>query len=401
MRWLTLIVALLIPLHANAAVSDSACIAASTDADCFDLDYTNTGNANLLPYRNLVVNNPQIAEAMDYQNMSQTVRTQIWLKIAQAYTNDGVLDIANPAGLASNVYDTTPPFIQTVYSGYAEFNPILGSKIAHALWLELSGNVPWSIAAMSVEQLRLLLDPQSICISPNTDPAWDEPSPTAACQWWGLVDHSPKDAYDVAVAALGGAPFSGTQMEAWDLLVANVGTDFHHVTSTDSRHATTLEQALVDHVSRQGCHTGSRLMATLLRSINLPADTVIQWFSGLHASMMAPTIDLFLVHGDDIYVAVDSVPLYGIRYTSWTWANINLSKGDAGNALKNERRVIPNYLWSMILRGHLDSDFCSGGMTQVENSMLWDSPQDDSWITAIQHELEARSCPSAYCVGCP
>jgi hypothetical protein len=407
MHWLILIAALLFPSIAKAQVSPTECSNAGDDADCFHLDYLDYGDTGLSAYDSLVAANHAIAEAMDYEDLSLNIRTAIWQKIDQAEANDGVLDITNPAqmcGGANNptcdINSPTGDQIVAFWVPLSQAQAYYGAKVAHALWLELSGNVPWSITDYSVANLRLLLDPRSLFTSygrPLGDEydGWNPLSGTETAYFTTTIDHSPKRVYDVMVSQLGGMPYAGTALEAWDALIAGLGNDLVHIVTGDPRHATTIDQTVADLISRFGCHTASRFMVALMRAINVPGDEWVGYYTGEgHSSAFLPTIDAFLPHGDNVYSA-NEIYRTVQAYDSNAWAQANLVRFNASNNLLNSRRSFHNRYWLFALRGAFDSTYCAAGgniTTMLDQSGIeLDLPQDQNWIDTLDGLLDQRT----------
>lgn len=404
MKWLLLAVALLVPSIAKAQVPPATC-SATTDLGCFLLDYADVNDTDLVEYKDVV--DAEVANAADYNALPLNVRIAIWEKIAEAYDNGsetGVLDLPNPAGMCGEIgYPTCDiyqgglqEYIVTVYLTFAEATQMYAAKFAHALWVEVNGIVPWTLSSMTQADLELLFDPNELCTLSGYTEDWGT-SVDEYCVFVSFVDHSPKRVYDVAIAAVGGPPFTGTQRQAWGALSGNFGATTRHVNATDSQHAATMTELLVDRVSRSGCHSASRYMTALSRSLNIPAEHMTGWFYSVHESAWAPTADVFLMHGDDIYTAGETRSLEN-SLDYWSWASSTLGYYDPDNQSKTTRRRLTRINWNTIVEGRLDGSYCAYGedieALMTASGIIWSSPQDDHILAAFDHELAQRTnCP--------
>jgi hypothetical protein len=407
MRYLAFLAVLLFPLTAKAVVSPATC-SETTDVGCFLLDYANEDpGGTLVAYRNVVNSKPEIAIAMDYNALTQNLREAIWDKMAEAHdggAETGVDDLPNPADMCGESGHPTCDIDSNAWDEYnieipfSEATPILAAKFAHALWVEVNGIVPWSLADMSQADLNLLFDPDALCLDYATNSEWNPG--TGVCYFSTFVDHSPKRVYDVAIASVGTPT---TQAAALYALVSDPGNDLVHWSGDDARSATTIDQTLrpEDMTSRRGCHTASRIMVALARSLNIPSQILYGWLIGeQHSSAyFSDDANLFLAHGDDIYQAGRLWPLQNAFAASWAWASTNLAQYDADNALKNSRNQFFRQLWYRgFVRGNYKSYYCANG-ENIDDTLAYlgiqlDSPQDDPWKTAGDHELDARiTCP--------
>ncbi len=182
---------------------------------------------------------------------------------------------------------------------------IYTAKLAHSIWLDRSDVLPWHLSEFSAEELRGLFDKRALLTN-------------GAAFFW-VVDHSPSYAYGYMTDN----DLIGDDMEATleavltDLRTTDSDRDFIHGLSshgdpTDS--AYTLQEALetfVDRggpvrISRKGCHSMSRIVLALLRSVNIPGLETRsgEWFLSGHSSAVWPVLERVLTHGDNLYSAL-------------------------------------------------------------------------------------------------
>jgi len=261
-----------------------------TDHDGYT--FTTAGNGD--EYRALISNYPYIAEAMGYGSLDAGVRIGaggIWDKIDAAEELGYVAAVAVPSDQPASG-DTGRSYYAT-----AEATNTYGAKVAHCCWLEVSGAVPWSLADYDLAHLQRILDPDELFESTHGVPEWDRPGQPPYAKQEILCDHSPKEAYDLAVAQLG--PFT-TKYEFLEKLVV-FGETYEHGGSSNSR---VLSQWETDKTTG-GCGQMSILLSAVCRSVNIsPRWYTGKWISGLHATLVAmldSTVGHVFFHGDDFY----------------------------------------------------------------------------------------------------
>ena len=128
-----------------------------------------------------------------------------------------------------------------------------------------------------------------------------------------VVDHAPSEVYEYMFAhGLAGA----TPLETMHRVLDDLRSDFRHSNTADDFRNTahSLHEALTTYVveydverrvSRAGCHSMTRIIVGMLRSVNIPGvhTTDGTWFPIGHASATWPALERVLPHGDDIYNA--------------------------------------------------------------------------------------------------
>ena len=130
MRALAFIATLLTPSVAFAATADGTCVVQG-NATCWTSDYTSDGDPAASGYNTYVQATPYILTAMDYAALPRAVREAVWDKINEAAANDGVLEIANVAGMPpeEDTYDPDAPSQVDVYFTDAEAAAVYGAKV--------------------------------------------------------------------------------------------------------------------------------------------------------------------------------------------------------------------------------------------------------------------------------
>lgn len=261
--------------------------------------YTFTTSGNGDAYRDLIVSYPHIAAAMDYSAQVTDVQAGIWDAIDAAAELGYVADIANPAAQPDDVEVYTYPtaFGNTTDLTRAEAIAVYGAKIAHALWIEVAGAVPWKLHENNEAELAYLLDPT------NLFEIWDVDGATPG-QFFRMCDHSPKRPYDIAQTLMSTA---ANKTEALGKIYKWGETYRHSFGTGESLCIATIDQSEGDKVSRTGCPSGSYITALMCRSINLPAQTYEGKYAfGFHYNVTtyaerAGERGWTLAHGDDLY----------------------------------------------------------------------------------------------------
>ena len=276
----------------------------STDAqdwvDEFDA-YTFTTPASAAPYRSVVVAQPSIADAMDFAAMDQDLKDGIMDAIEATVETGYVADTGEPSNYSYD-YPTYPSaYPSSLNLTRPEAIATHSAKVAHALWLEVNGTLPWRLSDYSEAELRLLLDPEASLLYH----LWDLNGGTPA-QFPTFCDHSPKLIYDKAASYVGSAK---NRTEALASLI-EWGELFSHSPYPNgycSAHIGDVDR-VGDRLARGGCPYASRLMAAAARSVNIPAQVYEgKYNGGFHTNVAFPRMSssdgLVLSHGDDLYTA--------------------------------------------------------------------------------------------------
>ena len=244
---------------------------------------------NLIPYFDFLVEHPGIPDAIMYDSRPDDLRQAIWDTIAESESTSlapaaGIPADYDPQGSSLVMYFTRDEAIDT----YA-------AKIAHGLWLEMNDKLPWSISGYldddfaDVFTFDGFLDFGANVFFQDT-----------------VVTFSPRDEYDLVIseAFSGGVP--STQLDAVHALLDNMARYPHlvHGSSSDPTTNTYISVAdmFVEEVSRKGCHSATRYVIALARTVNIPGFRYTGFYAGAgHSTAALPTVDGVLAHGDDLY----------------------------------------------------------------------------------------------------
>lgn len=242
---------------------------------------------DLTKYRDMFLGQPALADAMDYSSLHSIVRHAIWdafdLTETLGFAPTGPL----PADYPADPFATEEPWDTVIDVPFSEGSDIYARKVANVFKLDIDNLVPWKLRDYSETELRYLLDGNELFYT------WDT---TANCSFNRCVDHNPKVNYDLVAPLIAGQT---SQVGAIDQLMTQELYKYRHSVPGDSEHAVTMEDSRVDYVGRYGCHHNGRMMAALLRSVNIPAQDIDdRWAGGGHQNTGMPTANRVLPHGD-------------------------------------------------------------------------------------------------------
>ncbi|MCP4603573.1 MAG: hypothetical protein GY847_24155, partial [Proteobacteria bacterium] len=242
--------------------------------------------------------NPEIAAASVDQFSPD--RLALFSGYIDELINTDSIDISEPA---ASVACVEPEICGSIMLTQDEQDKIIAAKTAHAIWLDYEQLVSWRLADYSDEELALLFSPDKLLFDGNH------------FNW--VVDHNPSMAYQYV---LDNDLLASTAIDSFYWILADLrSTDdrssFFHGLSSDPKTSYTLWDALTEwvpgggsdlhRISRQGCHSMTRITIGLLRSINIPGEYITDgsWFSFAHSSAVWPALGMVMPHGDDVYNA--------------------------------------------------------------------------------------------------
>lgn len=186
-----------------------------------------------------------------------------------------------------------------------ERTTIYVAKLAHSIWLDQNDTLPWHLVDYTAEELRGLFDRDLLFHNGNG--------------FNSVVDYSPSYAYGyVTDRGLVGETMEATlEAVVAELRTTDSDRDFIHGLAAHgdpTNTAYTLEEALETYtdrggpvrISRRGCHSMSRIVLALLRSVNIPGleTHAGEWYLDRHSSAVWPILERVLTHGDNVYSAL-------------------------------------------------------------------------------------------------
>jgi hypothetical protein len=210
--------------------------------------------------------------------------------------------------LAMDVPANTPPDTATngtasVYLSTTEAARIHAAKTAHAIWLDRNALVPWRLRDYAADHLRGLFAKTNLF----------NPQSSSVFYFVSVVDHSPTVPYQYALQH---GLIREDVVQTIQAVLEDCRADFLHGSSSygDPACAYTLGRALTDYsatrwrparITRSGCHSATRIILGLLRSLNIPGyeTTAGAYFLSGHSEAVFPCVGRALPHGDHIYSA--------------------------------------------------------------------------------------------------
>jgi len=219
--------------------------------------------------------------------------------------NIGEMDIREPLELRDCVEPDPCTSIELTDS---EFKMIFAAKAAHAIWLDKHDLVPWHLLDYTDDELEGLFTPEKLFNG----------SDAVGYSFYGIVDHSPSEAYGYVLeqGLLRDTRINTLYAVLDDVRGAGSLPSFYHGSASygDPTTARTLYEALTGlstrgarevRISRKGCHTMARIVVGILRAVNIPGETTTsgEWYEVAHCTAVWPVLSRVMPHGDDVYSA--------------------------------------------------------------------------------------------------
>jgi hypothetical protein len=207
--------------------------------------------------------------------------------------------------------------------GFDEEERIYLIHVAHALWIENSNVVPWSLRDYSQDEIVALLERSTNLFWLVTGFIEEEEAFNYGSCW--RVGNASKDWYKTFSLAKDLIEDSENQLQATEKIIGWVEKNFLHAqvgwgweeTYGYSRDLIrpTLEELFRERIG--DCQTTTVIVPAMLRSINIPAYQISQ---GGHGVVYMPSLDLY-IHGDFIadYAAIPASDLLMTRDELLGW----------------------------------------------------------------------------------
>ncbi len=226
-------------------------------------------------YQNKLYNSPKVVKALNLCSLPEELRQKIWQKFE------------NNRSYLPEAYNTRTEL--TTLSQNEAFD-IYALKIAHALWLDLTNQVPWKLEDMTDDELKILFDPQTIFWS------WDIDQQKFEMLF--VLDYSPTNTFQISSEFI-----RETQKKTVDEII-ELTRSFTHGTSATLDGIVLMDEMVKEQVSRRGCWTMVMFINNLARNLNIPAFLIDGYYMGeqaRHATGVLPSVDGVLAHGDHVY----------------------------------------------------------------------------------------------------
>lgn len=268
-------------------------------------------------YLDYFVQNPDV-KSFTLDSLSLQEKLYFWEFVVELEEN-GELSIENPSDLGQGYF---------VEYSEDETSRIVAAKYAHAIWLDKNVILPWKLSDYSSSELRLLFDKSEIF--DGTD------------RHASVSDHDPSSLYSSQKKFI-----KQDQTTTIFAILEDYRSDFRHGLNGEpnkevAQSITGLVSADIDgfRVSYSGCHSMSKIIEYSLRNLNIPASEVFtRYGGGGHASVHFPTLDSYLLHGDDVYSAIKkTIPLEDLLMSEQEYSLIERSC-DLRDRMCNDRLI--------------------------------------------------------------
>jgi len=196
-------------------------------------------------------------------------------------------------------YLTRRPGASWVSITREEGDAMVAAKLAHILYVEVRGLVPWLLADYDDTALETLFD---VCRQMGC--SFGRSSKETSFSFQNLVDHSPRVVWDLLSQSIDQSamvdPISGMTE-----IIRYVRGFRHGSRDLDpDLGITTVDEMAAERVARQGCWSMSPYVVALAAALNIPGDLEYGYFRGQHhLSAHFGAVDGVLAHGDDVYNA--------------------------------------------------------------------------------------------------
>jgi hypothetical protein len=259
----------------------------------------------LTPTTDFLIENPQIAKAIQICELSETGLQVFYDEISKIQASGTPATSAPPLSFLEQEQDQYHFRISMNF-----FEEISAKRAAYHLWLEQEKLLPWSLLDYSDEELKNIFQ--------NTSMARNHEKNEASV--FALLDHSPLETWSVLKEILDWSQIQ-TQKDAIHQIIEASRRLRHGSISTDFIRVASIKETFESGISLRGCHSSSYYVTALAKAVNIPGFTLFGYYAGAgHRTAVFPTTDQVLSHGDDLYsrllTNVPSKELLG-SYEDW------------------------------------------------------------------------------------
>ena len=232
-------------------------------------------DAVLAPYVNLLTDNPEIREAIDFCNTSPAFQKYLWDKIKQAEE----MGDSPTAPLPKSFYSLEPNQ-GSIQINREEAEEIYAAHVAHSLWMDQNHLVSWKLSDYPSEELEKILAPKAWFS------AW---SPEEEKYKFSLIlDHSPNTTYSVVKQIVNRALLTDQESALVEIIKSmryfrhvKIFKNDGEVKCSDLTEIITVDDMFKEKISRRGCQTMAPYVVQLANALNIPGETVRGYFFGV------------------------------------------------------------------------------------------------------------------------
>lgn len=242
-------------------------------------------NESTRPYAEFLHDSPDVSFAVGLCYKPPELQEHIWQSIIEAERTGQPPEV--PLPLMFGVYGNSRLGLDR-----NEAFQIFGARIAHSLWVEINGIVPWSLLDYSIEQLDSILSPRVAFAG------WDVVGGNFSMKH--LADYSPHETFRVATQAV--LLDSMTNQETAIVDIIRSARQFRHGDSSDISRIQTVGDMHDGEVSIFGCHSMALYILRLTSILNIPGEDIRGYYGANdHRTAGFPYTNQILGHGDHVY----------------------------------------------------------------------------------------------------
>lgn len=252
----------------------------------------------LKPYADALKENANILQATQLCTAAPSLQQLFWdtLKLAEE-TNTA------PSNTVPASFNHLAPKQYFMDITVTEAEQIQAAYLAHALWIDQSGILPWKLADYQAEELKTLFNPKNHF-------EWYQEKGTYQIGY--LLDHSPAIALSTAQKTVDIDSLTDQKSTIIDFVKKL--RHFRHGTPgaknskgetycSDSQLIPTLEEMDKEKISRFGCKSMASYTCSLAMAYNIPCETTEGYYDGIgHRTALLKSTEQVLAHGDHVYV---------------------------------------------------------------------------------------------------
>lgn len=252
----------------------------------------------LAPYVEMLAENPKISQAAGLCGATNSFQQLFWDKLKLTEETGTAPD--NPIPVSFHNLAPKEYFIDIAP---AEAEQMQAAYLAHALWIDQSGMLPWKLADYQPEELNALFNP--------LNHFWEWKPAEEKYEIGYLLDHSPAMALSIAQETVD----STSLIDQKSTIIEFVRElrHFRHgnpgaknsdgeVYCFDSEEIPTMEEMFETKVSTFGCKSMASYLCSLAIVYNIPCETTEGYYGGVgHRTALFKLTDQVLAHGDNIY----------------------------------------------------------------------------------------------------